>query len=76
MRQVATPVKIGEYLTQGIAHAVGMSRDRFVVKVISEKLNKSGKAMTVCGKRHLEIQRKTLGDRVGIPIKQYKLSRK
>lgn len=65
-----SPQEKGEFYTQRIGHAVGMVRDRYVVKLIADLLEKNKKVMIVFGKSHLAQQRRALVDMLGKPTSE------
>lgn len=65
-----SPQEKGQFYTQKIGHAVGMVRDRYVVKLIADMLNKKDRVMIVFGKSHLAQQRRALVSMLGKPVKE------
>lgn len=64
------PLARGEYRTQRISHVVGMARDRFVVRLIAQMLERHDRVLVVFGRSHLAQQRPALEEMLGPPLTQ------
>jgi len=62
------PLEHGKFATQKISHAVGMVRDKYVVSLVAELVNKYNNVMIVFGRSHLPVQRKALEAMFGAPV--------
>jgi len=66
-----SPLLSGEFYTQRIAGRVSLERDKFIVKVIAESLEKYKNVMITYGKSHLSSQRPALEELLGKPRKTF-----